>query len=133
MATVRHILTNRVYAGQARYNYRQAVVPQYRKTAEHQLRSLKTGRSYRPESAWIWSEAPAIITVELFDKAQWQLRRNVATARKMYQPTSGQYLLRTLVTCGECGLGMVGIQQALVLPLEPLPPLQQWRLLRLQP
>jgi site-specific DNA recombinase len=81
-----------------------------RKTAEHQLRSLKTGRSYRPESAWIWSEAPAIITVELFDKAQWQLRRNVATARKMYQPTSGQYLLRTLVTCGECGLGMVGIQ-----------------------
>jgi site-specific DNA recombinase len=110
VATVRNILTNRVSAGQARYNYRQAVVPQYRKTAAHQLRSLKTGRSYRPESAWIWSEAPAIITVELFDKAQWQLRRNVATARKMYQPTSGRYLLRTLVKCGECGLGMVGIR-----------------------
>jgi hypothetical protein len=43
VATVRNILTNRVYAGQARYNYRQSVVPQYRKTAEHQLRSLKTG------------------------------------------------------------------------------------------
>ena len=110
VATVRNILTNRVYAGQARYNYRQSVVPQYRKTAEHQLRSLKTGRSYRTESAWIWSEAPAIITVELFDKAQRQLRRNVATARKMYQPTSGRYLLRTLVKCGECGLGMVGIR-----------------------
>jgi hypothetical protein len=27
VATVRNILTNRVYAGQARYNYRQAVVP----------------------------------------------------------------------------------------------------------
>src|SRR5262249_30934058 len=66
VATVRNILTNRVYAGQARYNYRQSVVPQYRKTAEHQLRSLKTGRSYRTESAWIWSEAPAIITIELF-------------------------------------------------------------------
>src|SRR5215831_1513794 len=110
VATVRNILTNRVYTGQARYNYRQSVVPQYRKTAEHQLRSLKTGRSYRTESAWIWSEAPAIIPIELFDKAQQQLRRNVATARKMYQPTSGRYLLRTLVKCGECGLGMVGIR-----------------------
>jgi len=110
VATVRNILTHRVYTGQARYNYRQSVVPQYRKTAKHQLRSLKTGRSYRTESAWIWSEAPAIITVELFDKAQQQLRRNVATARKMYQPTSGRYLLRTLVKCGECGLGMVGIR-----------------------
>ena len=58
LATVRNILTNRVYAGQARYNYRRPVVPQYRKMAEHQLRSLKTGRSYRVESAWIWSKDP---------------------------------------------------------------------------
>src|SRR5499427_4006373 len=110
VATVRNILTNQVYAGQARYNYRQAVVPQYRKTAAHHLRSLKTGRSSRPESTWMWSEAPAIITVELFDKAQQQLRRNVATARKISQPTSGRYVLRTLVKCGACGLGMVGIR-----------------------
>jgi site-specific DNA recombinase len=110
LATVRNILTNRVYAGQARYNYRRPVVPQHRKMAEHQLRSLKTGRSYRLESEGIWSEAPAIITVELFEKAQRQLRRNAETARKMYQPASGRYLLRTLVKCGECGLGMVGIR-----------------------
>ena len=110
VATVRNLLTHRVYAGHARYHYRQAVIPQSRKTAKQQLRSLKTGRRYRPESAWMWSDAPAIITVELFDKAQQQLRRNVATARKMYQPTSGRYLLRTLVKCGECGLGMVGIR-----------------------
>ena len=44
-ATVRAILTNRVYAGQARYNYRQPVIPRYRKTEEHQLQYLKTGRS----------------------------------------------------------------------------------------
>jgi site-specific DNA recombinase len=111
VATVRNLLTNRVYAGQARYNYRRPVVPQYRKTAEHQLRSLKTGRSYRTESEWIWSDAPAIITVELFEKAQLQLQRNATTACRMYQPTSGRYLLRTLVKCGECGLGMVGIHQ----------------------
>jgi site-specific DNA recombinase len=110
-ATVRNILTNRVYAGQARYNYRQPVIPQYRQTEEHQLRYLKTGRSYRAESEGVWSEAPAIITVELFDKAQLQLQRNAAAARKMYQPASRRYLLRTLVKCGECSLGMVCIRQ----------------------
>ena len=110
-ATVRTLLTNRVYAGQARYNYRQPVLPQYRKTAEHQLRSLKTGRSYRAESEWIWSEAPALITVELFEKAPRQLQRNAEAARKMYQPASRRYLLRTLVKCGEWGLGMVCIRQ----------------------
>jgi site-specific DNA recombinase len=110
-ATVRNMLTNRVYAGQARYNYRQLVIPPYRKTAAHRLRSLKTGRSYRSENEWIWSQAPALITAELFDKAQRQLQRNAATARKMYQPASGRYLLRTLVKCGECGLGMVGIRR----------------------
>jgi site-specific DNA recombinase len=110
-ATVRNMLTNRVYAGQARYNYRQLVIPQYRKPAAHRLRSLKTGRSYRSESEWIWSAAPALITTELFDKAQRQLQRNAATAHKMYQPASGRYLLRTLVKCGECGLSMVGIRR----------------------
>jgi site-specific DNA recombinase len=110
-ATVRNILTNRVYAGQARYNYRQPVIPQYRKREEHQLRYLKTGRSYRSESEGVLRDAPAIIAVELFDKAQLQLQRNAEAARKMYQPTSRRYLLRTRVKCGECGLGMVGIRQ----------------------
>jgi site-specific DNA recombinase len=110
-ATVRNILSNRVYAGQARYNYRRPVVPRYRKSEEGQLHSLKTGRSYRPDTEWVWSEAPALISVELFEKAQLQLQRNAAVARKMYQPTSRRYLLRTLVKCGECGLGMVCIRQ----------------------
>jgi site-specific DNA recombinase len=98
-----NILANRTYTGQARYNYRQPVLPQSRKKEEHRLRSLKTGRSYRAESEWVWSDAPAIISVELFDKAQLQLQRNAASARKMYRPTSRRYLLRTLVQCGECG------------------------------
>ena len=87
------------------------MIPQYRKTAEHHLRSLKTGRSDRAESAWIWSEAPAIITAELFEKAQRQLQRNAATARQRYQPASGRYWLRTLVQGGAGGLGMGGKRQ----------------------
>jgi site-specific DNA recombinase len=105
-ATVRNILTNHVYAGHARYNYRQPSVPKYRKKAEAQLRSLTSGRRYRPDTEWVWSEAPAILTPEVFAKAQLQLRRNAEAARKMYQPSSRRYLLRRLVKCGECGLGM---------------------------
>lgn len=107
ISTVRDILINRVYAGQGRYNYRQAAIPKYRKTDASKLHSLKTGRSYRPQSEWILSHTPAIITPELFDKAQLQLQRNSEAARRMYQPSSRRYLLRTLVKCGDCGLGMV--------------------------
>jgi Recombinase zinc beta ribbon domain len=82
------------------------VLPKYRKVEETRIHYLKTGRSYRPSEEGGWSEAPASIPVELFEKAQLQLQRNAALARKMYQPTSRRYLLRTLVTCGECGLGM---------------------------
>ena len=106
-ARVRTLLTNRVYAGQARYTYRQLVVPRSRKPAEVHLPSLKTGRRSRPENAWVWSDAPAIISDELCAKARMPLQRNAAMAQKMYQPTSRRYLLRRLVQCGACGLGMV--------------------------
>ena len=42
-ATVRNILTNRAYAGQARYNYRQPVIPQYRKTRNTNCSISKPG------------------------------------------------------------------------------------------
>jgi site-specific DNA recombinase len=99
-------LTHRVYAGQARYNYRQPGLPRYRKHTGAPRRTLKTGRHYRPESDWIWSDAPPLISPELFGKAQVQLQRNAAEARKLYQPSSHRYLLRTLVKCGDCGLAM---------------------------
>jgi site-specific DNA recombinase len=109
--TVRNILANRVYTGQARYNHRQPVLPNYRKKEASQRSHLKTGRRYRPETDWVWSEAPAIVPLDVFDKAQLQLQRNAEQARRMYQPTSRRYLLRTLVKCGQCGLSMVATRQ----------------------
>jgi site-specific DNA recombinase len=109
--TVHNILTNRIYRGQARYNYRQPALPKYRKKDETQLHSLKTGHRVRPSQEWVWSEAPAIISPELFEKAQLQLQRNAEVARKMYQPASRRYLLRSLVKCGACGLGMQAAHQ----------------------
>jgi site-specific DNA recombinase len=110
-ASVRNVLTNRTYAGQARYNYRAPVLPRYRKTETAKLHQLKTGRSYRAQGEWVWSPAPAIITEDVFAKAQEQLRRNAELARKMYQPVNRRYLLRCLVKCGECGLAMNGVRQ----------------------
>jgi len=71
------------------------------------LHSLTTGRSYRPDTEWVWSEAPALLSQEVFEKAQLQSQRNAEVAQKMYRPSSRRYLLRRLVKCGECGLGMV--------------------------
>jgi site-specific DNA recombinase len=109
--TVRRLLTNHIYAGRARYNYRQPGVSSHREMGAVQPDMLKTGRRYRPESEWIWSDAPAIISRDVFEKAQMQLQRNAALAQKMYQPTSHRYLLRRLVKCGECGLGMICCRQ----------------------
>ncbi len=95
----------------------QAALPKYRKADETQLHSLNTGRSYRPATDWVWSEAPALISAEWFEKAQLQLQRNAEVARKLYQPSSHRYLLRTLVKCGECGLGCVCLRRPGVCPM----------------
>jgi site-specific DNA recombinase len=106
-ATVRTLLTTRVYAGQARDTYRQPVTPSSRQRDGTHLHALKTGRHYRPESEGVWSDAPAIISAELGEKAQGPWQRHAVLAHKMYRPTSRRYVLRRLVQCGECGLGML--------------------------
>jgi site-specific DNA recombinase len=106
-ATVRTLLPNRVYAGQARDHSRQPATPRYRTRDVAPLHALATGRRYRPPTEGVWSDAPAIISAELFDKAQVQLQRHAILAHKMYQPTSRRSLRRRLVTGGEWGLGMV--------------------------
>jgi hypothetical protein len=59
----------------------------------------------------VGSDAPALLTVELFDNAQRPLQRKAEAVGKMDQPTSRRSWLRTLVTCGACELGMVCIRQ----------------------
>ena len=46
---------------------------------------------------------------------------------------SSQFLSPRLELTEGDNLGLIGIEQALILPLEPLPSLQQLRLVRLQP
>ena len=102
-ATVRNILANRTYTGQARYIGSRCSPRLVRR------RSTDCGIS-RP------ADAIARERMGLERRAGHYQRRalrqsatatgsaNAASARKMYRPTSRRYLLRTLVQCGECGL-----------------------------
>jgi Recombinase len=106
-ATVRPLLTNRVSAGQARDNYRQPGTPSSRQGDVAQRHSRNTGRHYRPATAGVWSDAPALTSAALCDKAQAPLQRTAVLAPAMSQPPARRYWLRRLVTGGECGVGMV--------------------------
>jgi hypothetical protein len=113
---VRNMLSNRIYLGEARYNYRQSVAPRSRKLRSAVAPAEKPGRRYRAESEWVWREAPALISRALCEKAQRQLQHNAALALRHYQPTSERYLLRRLVTCGECGVRLNGSRQQSTYP-----------------
>jgi site-specific DNA recombinase len=82
------LLTNPVYSGRLRYNW-----------VEH-----RTGRR-KPESDIVYSDAPAIIEQETFDRVQTSLRaRNprVTPSRVI----TGPILLTGLAVCATCGGGM---------------------------
>jgi hypothetical protein len=56
---------------------------------------------YRDRSEWIAVKVPAIVSQEVFDKAQERLGLN----RDRYRQPATHYLLHKLVECGECGWG----------------------------
>jgi site-specific DNA recombinase len=107
----RNRLSNRISIGEARYHCRQSVAPRYRKSPRAPALGDKTGRRYRAESEWVWSEALAIISRELFDKAQRPLQRNAALSLRHSHPPAERSLLRRLVTGGAWGLRLNGSRQ----------------------
>lgn len=92
---VRNLLTRHVYHGRAAFN-----------RIEHTAR----GDVIRPESEWIWIEAPAIVSSATWQAAQQQLgsRRRATTPHR----GGGPFLLAGLVHCGNCGARMVGGRRA---------------------
>lgn len=94
LSTVRRILNNETYVGNARYNY---LIASHHNSGD---------TSHRPPEEWIWCDSPPLISKELFEKGKVQLRRNSEKSFRRYSPSSGKFLLRTLVKCGICGLSM---------------------------
>jgi site-specific DNA recombinase len=101
VASVRWILKNPVYTGNAYANRTMFVPATIRQSA---LKTVGPGNSYRfrPKDEWIGLSTPAIITEGVFEQVQAKLGLNQRFAAR--NNTHYEYLLRGLVSCGECQL-----------------------------
>ena len=110
-ASVRRMLNNPIDTGQGYYHRIKSGVPRKESRRTCRPRTDNDAREPRPQQEWVPITAPALLSAETFAKAQEQLKRNQAKARRAYQPTSKRYLLRTLVRCGQCQLHMQAARQ----------------------
>ena len=109
-AGVRGILTNPAYTGRV-------YVGRTRMTKSHQRRSAvhpvgKTGQSSArvPPEQWIHvATIPTIIETQPFEQVQAKLSHNQQVASR--NNTAHQYLLRALVSCGQCNLSCTARQR----------------------
>ena len=105
VASIRGVLRNPSDTGTA-YSGRTCPTPaRQRKSA---LQPVGPGHSVKPTppEEWIAVSVPAIISQETFDLAQQRLEQNKQAARR--NNSSHQYLLRGLVSCGQCQLATTG-------------------------
>ena len=101
--TVYRVLTNPAYIGLGTYNRRQSVEPKRPKRPGTYRKQLKSSLRRRPPEEWISVPIPSLVEEkeqrkvrEVLAKHKWQSPRNVKY----------EYLLRSLVICGECGWRM---------------------------
>jgi site-specific DNA recombinase len=97
VSTVGRLLRNEAYVGRGYYN-RTEVVP----TAGPGRRP--TRQRARARDQWIPITVPAIVADDLFEAAQHVSRDNAQWSPRRVEP--GQWLLRGLVVCGACGVGV---------------------------
>lgn len=107
VASVRGVLTNPTYTGTVyagRTRYRPA---QIRRSATHPLGHPHGTAQAVPATEWIVvGTVPAVVTQEQFDQVQAKLATNQSFASR--NNTVESYLLRALVSCGECQLACMG-------------------------
>lgn len=109
--TVRGILNNPAYAGQAAFGRRQRGPRRARlRPVRHQPEIARQPSSIyeQPPEQWIRIAVPAIVEEELFATVQEQLQENRRRWRQRRQ-SRRRYLLAGLVVCAYCGYGMHGL------------------------
>ena len=104
-STIRGMLRSSTYIGTA-YSGRTRSVPARRRKSA--LLPVGRGESIQPTppEEWIAVSVPAIISQEIFEAAQARLEKNKQMARRNNK--SHNYLLRGLVSCGQCRLSSTG-------------------------
>jgi site-specific DNA recombinase len=103
--TIRGLLTNPAYKGQAASGRLRTAPARRRKSA---LEPIGKGQSTtaHPPQEWITVPVPALVTAEQFDLVARRLAANQRSARRS---TIHPYLLRGLVSCGVCCLACTGV------------------------
>ena len=102
-ATIRGILSNPTYTGTIYANRTKVRPARVRRSATHPLGRPRDSQEPLPPEQWIAvAQIPAIVTREQFDRVQGKIAQNRSFAKR--NNTVTQYLLRALVSCGECQL-----------------------------
>ena len=104
-STLRNILRDTAYIG-VTYSGRTRTVPARRRRSPLEPVGPGYSQAPAPEEDWIAIPVPAIITQEVFTLAQQRLEQNRRQARR--NNTRQDYLLRSMVSCGQCGLSCTG-------------------------
>lgn len=102
------MLTNPTYTGTAYYNQRTTVEPQRRRQPGQYTKTAKSTKKFKPKEQWIPFAVPAQVTAENQARVRERLAQNKWTSPRN---TKRQYLLRTLVTCADCGWRMNALAQ----------------------
>ena len=103
------ILRNPVYKGTFYYQRTESVIPSRRVTADLYRRRRKSGSRPRPEEDWIAIPVPSIVSQDLWEAAQAQLKQNSLHSRRNNK--RNLYLLRGLIRCCRCGSTYTGATQ----------------------
>lgn len=106
--TIRLIFLNPCYMGTA-YSNRVQTRPATRRKSPLQPIGPGVGWCFAPPEEWVGVKVPAIISQELFDRVQARLATNQQMAQRS---TRHDYLLRGLVSCGQCRLQCHGCFRA---------------------
>ena len=114
VASVRGILRSPVYAGIA-YSGRSRPKPAQRRKSALQPVGHGYSRQQTPAEEWIAIPVPPIVSQETFDMAQQRLDQNKQMARRNNH--AHDYLLRSLVSCGQCRSGLYRTPDKHWLPL----------------
>ncbi|MCL5996254.1 MAG: recombinase family protein [Chloroflexi bacterium] len=106
LGTLRGLLTNPIYVGKVyagRWRYRP---PRIRRSATRPMGRRHVSSDVTPPESWtLVATIPAIVSQEQFDLVQSKLAQNQTFARRNNK--THQYLLRALVSCGQCGYASI--------------------------
>jgi site-specific DNA recombinase len=109
-STLRWMLSNPVYLGQVYANRTRARPAHQRQSALQPIGQQGTTLELTARASWVLvTTIPPLVSQELFDQVQVKLEENQRLAQR--HNTTGEYLLRALVSCGVCGYACRGRQE----------------------